>query len=122
MQNIALIVDDSPTVRSLVKKTLSVMGFDVIDASNGQEALNEANGLKRIDIVVADVNMPIMDGITFVQKLRGIERYQFTPVLMLTTETKTAQKEKAKAAGATGWLTKPFEPHKLTVTVRRVLA
>lgn len=116
-----LIVDDSATMRSLVSQTLTEQGFAVIEAENGQMALDRLQALARVDLVVTDLNMPILDGIGFVQKMRQLASFKFTPVLLLTTETRTDQKDKAKAAGATGWLTKPFDPGKLRAVISKVL-
>jgi len=121
MSRTALVVDDSASMRSLVRDTLSAVGFSIVEADNGQVALEKATQAGRFDLVVTDLNMPILDGIAFVQKLRTLSAFKFTPVLLLTTETRTDQKDKAKAAGATGWLTKPFDPSKLRAVVQKVL-
>ena len=117
----ALVVDDSASMRTLVSQTLATKGFTVVEASNGEEALKAAKGIVKLDLVITDLNMPVMDGITFVQRLREIGAFKFIPVLLLTTESRTEQKDKAKVAGATGWLCKPFDPAKLTAVVQRVL-
>ncbi len=121
MSRTVLVVDDSASMRLLVSQTLEQQGFSVVEADNGQSALTAARSLKQLDLVVTDLNMPIMDGITFVQHLRQLAGFKFIPVLLLTTETRTDQKDKAKAAGATGWLTKPFDPSKLKAVVQKVL-
>jgi len=121
MSRSALIVDDSASMRSLVRDTLVAVGFSTVEADNGQVALEKAAQAGRFDLVVTDLNMPVLDGISFVQKLRTMPAFKFTPVLLLTTETRTDQKDKAKAAGATGWLTKPFDPSKLRAVVQKVL-
>jgi len=121
MSRSALIVDDSASMRSLVRDTLVAVGFSTVEADNGQVALEKAAQAGKFDLVVTDLNMPILDGISFVQKLRTMPAFKFTPVLLLTTETRTDQKDKAKAAGATGWLTKPFDPSKLRAVVQKVL-
>lgn len=113
-------IDDSVSMRKLVSATLVAAGHEVVEASNGTEALNLAkNGL--IQLFISDVNMPIMDGLTFVRNVRAIGAYKFTPVLMLTTEMDPEKKRSAKEAGATGWLVKPFDPEQLLATVRKVL-
>jgi two-component system chemotaxis response regulator CheY len=116
-----LVVDDSASMRSLVSGTLKGLGFTTFEATNGREALEALKKMPTVDMVITDLNMPIMDGITFVQSVRKIAALKFVPVLLLTTETRTDQKDKAKAAGATGWLTKPFDPKQLTAVVNRVL-
>jgi two-component system, chemotaxis family, chemotaxis protein CheY len=121
MSRTVLIVDDSATMRTLVSQTMTEEGFNVVEAPDGQKALEALNRLGRVDLVVTDLNMPILNGIDFVQQMRKLPAFKFTPVLLLTTETRTEQKDKAKAAGATGWLTKPFDPGKLRAVVQKVL-
>jgi len=115
-----LAVDDSPSMRALVSKTLIEAGFDVLAAEDGVDALEKARD-QPIKLVLADINMPRMNGLELVRQLRALPRHQFTPVLILTTEVNPAKKSEAKAAGATGWLVKPFDPGKLVATVRKVL-
>jgi len=117
----ALVVDDSPSMRTLVRDTLVAAGFSTVEAENGQIAFETAAKAGKFDLVITDLNMPVLDGISFVQKLRTLSAFRFTPVLLLTTETRTDQKDKAKAAGATGWLTKPFDPAKLRAVIQKVL-
>lgn len=119
MANI-LAVDDSPSMRALVKATLSQAGYDVVQAADGVEALAMARNTS-VDLVLADVNMPNMDGITLVKELRTLPTYKFTPILMLTTEINKLKKIEAKKAGATGWLVKPFDPPQLLATIRKVI-
>jgi len=115
-----LVVDDSASLRNMVTFTLKQEGFDIVEAGNGQEALTKAQG-GRFDLVLSDVNMPVMDGITFCTELRKLPAFKFTPVLMLTTESSADMKQKGKTAGATGWLVKPFNPEKLLSTIKRVI-
>jgi two-component system, chemotaxis family, chemotaxis protein CheY len=121
MSRTVLIVDDSATIRTLVSQTMVEQGFVVVEAADGQQALDALNRMGRVDLVVTDLNMPVLNGIDFVQRMRKLPAFKFTPVLLLTTETRTEQKDKAKAAGATGWLTKPFDPGKLRAVVQKVL-
>ncbi len=114
----ALAVDDSATMRNLVKIALEGAGFSVDTAENGQQALELARK-NDYDIVISDINMPIMDGLQFLREFRSFNRR--TPVLMLTTETEAAKKEEAKRLGATGWIVKPFKPEDLVKVVRRVV-
>ncbi|MHB8536346.1 MAG: response regulator, partial [Sulfuricaulis sp.] len=93
---------------------------DVIQASDGKEALNLLQG-KKVDLVIADVNMPNMDGITLVKSLRALVDYKFTPILMLTTESQESKRQQGKVAGATGWIVKPFNPEQLLTIVKKVL-
>lgn len=115
-----LAVDDSASMRQMVSFTLKSAGFDVVEAEDGQAALDLAR-TEKFKLVLADVNMPRMDGITLVKNLRGLADYKFTPLLMLTTESTPEKKLEGKAAGATGWLVKPFNPEQLIATVQRVL-
>lgn len=115
-----LIVDDSTSMRQMVAFALASGGYDVSQAEDGQAALELARG-KRFDAVVTDVNMPRMDGIQLIRELRQLPDYRFTPLLMLTTESGGDKKQEGKAAGATGWLVKPFDPEQLLATVRKVL-
>ena len=119
MANI-LAVDDSSSMRQMVTFTLKGAGHQVTEAGDGQEALNKAKS-QQFDLIITDVNMPVMDGITFIKKLRGEVNYKFTPMLMLTTESAVDKKSQGKAAGATGWIVKPFNPDQLLNTVKKVL-
>ena len=116
-----LIVDDSTSMRQMVAFALSSGGFTVQEAEDGQAALDIAK-TKRFDAVLTDVNMPRMDGIELIRNLRQLPEYKFTPLLMLTTESGTSKKQEGRAAGATGWLVKPFDPEQLLATVRKVLS
>ncbi len=115
-----LAVDDSASMRQMVTFTLKGAGFEVIEAIDGVEALSKAQTAK-VDLVLTDVNMPNMDGITLVKELRGLPSFKFTPMLMLTTESAGDKKAAGKAAGATGWIVKPFNPDQLLNTIKRVL-
>jgi two-component system chemotaxis response regulator CheY len=115
-----LAVDDSVSMRGMVAFTLRGAGHDVAEAENGQLALDLAREAA-FDLVLADVNMPVMDGISMVRALRAMPAYKGVPILMLTTESHTEKKMEGKAAGATGWLVKPFDPEQLLATVKRVL-
>lgn len=115
-----LAVDDSASMRQMVSFTLKGAGFDVIEAEDGVDALTKAQG-KTFDLVLTDVNMPNMDGITLVKELRSLPAFKFTPMLMLTTESAGDKKAAGKAAGATGWIVKPFNPDQLLNTIKRVL-
>lgn len=116
-----LVVDDSVSMRALVCATLKAMGFLTTEAANGHEALDRIRAMPSVDMVITDLNMPVMDGIHLIENFRKLSAMQFVPVLMLTTEARAAQKSRAKAAGATGWLTKPFDPKQLTSVVQRIL-
>jgi len=115
-----LIVDDSPTMRQMVTFTLREASFDVLEAENGQDALKKIEGQK-FDLILTDLNMPIMDGITFIRNARGLPATKYVPILMLTTESQAEKKSEGKAAGATGWIVKPFDPPKLLAVIGKVL-
>jgi two-component system chemotaxis response regulator CheY len=115
-----LAVDDSASMRQMVAFTLKSAGHEVTEASDGQDALNKAKG-KKFNLVLSDVNMPVMDGITLIKELRALGDYKFTPILMLTTESTADKKQEGKAAGATGWIVKPFNPEQLLATIKKVL-
>ena len=119
MQTI-LAVDDSRSMRALVKETLSEAGYDVVQACDGVEALGIAQD-RSFNLVLADINMPNMDGLTLLGKLRALDGFRFTPILMLTTEMSSDKKKEAKQIGATGWITKPFDPDKLLATIKKVI-
>ena len=114
-----LIVDDSASMRQMVEFTLKEAGHQVMVAEDGVMALNLAKGAAS-DLVITDINMPNMDGITLIRELRALPAYKFTPILTLTTESTTDKKMEGKEAGATGWIVKPFDPEKLAAAVRRV--
>lgn len=118
--NTILTVDDSASMRGMVAYTLREAGFDVTEAEDGRQALDIAQQ-KPFTLVLADVNMPRMDGISLIRELRNLPDYKFTPLLMLTTESAADRKMEGKAAGATGWIVKPFDPQQLVATVNRVL-
>lgn len=115
-----LAVDDSASMRQMVSFTLKGAGHEVVEAVDGVDALAKAQGQK-FDLVVSDVNMPNMDGITLIAELRKIAAFKFTPMLMLTTESSGDKKQQGKAAGATGWIVKPFNPDQLLATIKKVL-
>ena len=120
MSNTALVVDDSTSMRQMVSFTLKESGFDVIEAGNGVEALQNVDG-KSVTVVVTDLNMPEMDGMTLIKELRSKSEYKFTPILMLTTESQDSKKQEGRAAGATGWIVKPFNPEQLMQVIKKVV-
>lgn len=115
-----LIVDDSATMRRMVKGALEADQHRVVEAGDGRAALTTLDSTPA-DLVITDVNMPEMDGLSLVRALRQRERYRFTPILVLTTESGDAIKQQGREAGATGWLVKPFHPDRLRQTVAHVL-
>ena len=115
-----LIVDDSESIREVVSFTLENEGFEVLVANDGTDALKFLDG-REIDMIITDLHMPEMDGITLIKPVREMEAYQRIPILFLTTESQTAKKMEAKEAGATGWIIKPFVPAKLIAALQKVL-
>lgn len=120
MAKTILIVDDSASLRQVVSIALKGAGFDVIEAGDGKIALSKLDG-RKIHLVISDVNMPNMDGITFVQELKKLPLYKFTPVIMLTTETQEAKKREGQAAGAKAWVIKPFQPSQMLAAVSKLV-
>ena len=115
-----LTVDDSPSIRQMVSFTLKNAGYDVVEAGDGNAGLAQARA-KVCDIVITDQNMPGMDGLSLIKALRALPDYRSKPILMLTTESSDAMKAQGKAAGATGWIVKPFNPQTLIDVVRRLI-
>lgn len=115
-----LAVDDSTSMRKMVAFTLKGAGHDVVEANDGQEALSKAKS-KKFQLVISDVNMPVMDGITLIKELRVLSDYKYTPILMLTTESEGQIKQQGREAGATGWIVKPFDPEELLAVISKVL-
>ena len=120
MAKTILAVDDSPSIRQMVSFTLVGAGYEVIEAVDGEDALATARA-KAVDLVLTDHNMPRMDGLTLVRSLRRLSAYRGAPILILTTESGSEMKEQGRAAGATGWLVKPFEPGRLVELVKKVI-
>ena len=120
MQRTVLIVDDSASIREMVAFTLREAGFSVLEGCHGADALQKLAN-QRADIIITDLNMPVMDGITFIKEVRTRPNSKYTPVLMLTTESQLEKKQAGKAAGATGWIVKPFHPGRLLEVIAKVL-
>jgi two-component system chemotaxis response regulator CheY len=117
-----LIVDDSSMIRLALRSALNENGYEVIEAIHGHDGLAKLQSGEKISLVISDVNMPEMDGITFVQTYKAIPELQYIPVLMLTTETGQDKKEVAKAAGVRAWLVKPFNKELLMAAVSKLIA
>ena len=120
MGKMILIVDDSATIRQVVGMTLKGAGYEVMEASDGKDALNKLDG-KKINLIISDVNMPNMDGITFVKEAKKLANYKFTPVIMLTTESQDSKKQEGQAAGAKAWVVKPFQPEQMLAAVAKLI-
>ena len=120
MASTVLVVDDSASMRQMVTFTLQSSGYETVEGVNGVDAIQVGTG-KQVDLVITDLNMPEMDGITLIKELRATKQFQYTPILLLTTESQAEKKQEGKAAGATGWIVKPFNPDQLLAVVKKVL-
>lgn len=120
MSKTILSVDDSASVRQMVKMTLAGAGYEVVQANDGAEGLATAQNTAA-DMVITDLNMPNMDGLTLIRELRKLPAYRGVPIIFLTTESDDGMKSEAKSAGATGWITKPFQQDQLVNVVKKVL-
>lgn len=116
-----LIVDDSASIRQMVTFTLKGAGYDVIDAVDGRDALDKLSNAPDVCMIVTDLSMPNVDGIELIRAVRGGNSHKFIPIVMLTTESLESKKQEGKAAGATGWIVKPFRPEQLVAVVKKVL-
>ena len=121
MPKTILIVDDSESLRLVVKLALTRAGYQVAEAEDGKRALAQLDALPKVHLIVSDVNMPNMDGITFVTHVKKHPRHKFAPVVMLTTEGQDAKKEQGRAAGAKAWIVKPFSPPQLLDAVAKLV-
>jgi two-component system chemotaxis response regulator CheY len=115
-----LTVDDSRTILAMLHHTLSNAGFEVLQAEDGQQGL-ELLAHERVDIVITDINMPVMDGIQFIRQVRASGHHNALPILILTTETSQDKRDQGRAAGGTGWIVKPFDPEKLIQVIHKVV-
>ena len=120
MPKTVMIVDDSASLRQVVSIALKGAGYDVLEACDGQDALSKLTGQK-VHLVISDVNMPNMDGISFVKNLKQLPDYKFTPVIMLTTESQEGKKAEGQAAGAKAWVVKPFQPAQMLAAVSKLI-
>lgn len=120
MAKTILVVDDSSSFRQVVSIALKSVGYSVLEACDGKDALSKLDG-RKINLIVSDVNMPVMDGITFVKAAKQLPAYRFTPVIMLTTESGEAMKSAGKAAGVRAWVVKPFQPPVLLDAVSKLI-
>ncbi len=112
-------VDDSASVRQMVSFTLQDAGYDVLEASDGEDALGKLTS--PVDMIITDLNMPNMDGLDLIREVRGKNGFKFIPIIMLTTESQAEKKQAGKEAGATGWIVKPFKPEQLLAVVKKVI-
>ena len=120
MAKTILIVDDSASVRQVVGIALRGAGYDVIEGVDGSDGLKKLDG-RKVNLIVSDVNMRIMDGITFVKEVKKLPAYKFTPIIMLTTESQASKKAEGQAAGAKAWVVKPFQPAQMLAAVSKLV-
>ena len=120
MSKCIMTVDDSASVRQMVGFTLRNAGYEVLEAVDGVDALAKIQG-RQVNMVLTDLNMPNKNGIELIRDLRASATYKFTPIILLTTESQDVKKQEGKAAGATGWIVKPFKPEKLLAVVKKVV-
>ena len=123
MGKVIMVIDDAAAIRQSVGYSLQEAGFDVVEAVHGEDALKKLKSLN-VDLIVCDVNMPVMDGITFLKKIKNEEEYsafRFTPIIMLTTEAGQDSKEEGKKSGAKVWMVKPFKPEQLIDVVKKLI-
>ncbi len=116
-----LVVDDSESMRELIGSTLEMNGFKIAKGENGKEGVERLKDHQKFDLIITDLNMPVMDGITFLKEIRSRADYRYVPVLILTTESNVEMRNEAKASGATGWIVKPFDGDKLINVIRKVI-
>jgi two-component system chemotaxis response regulator CheY len=120
MAKTIMVVDDSASLRQVVGIALKGAGYDVLEGCDGKDALSKMTGQK-IHLIISDVNMPNMDGITFVKAVKQLPNYKFTPVIMLTTESQESKKAEGQAAGAKAWVVKPFKPEQMLGAVQKLV-
>jgi len=119
MTKTIMVVDDSASMRQVVSIALKGEGYSVIEGRDGQDALSKLTGQK-VHLIISDVNMPVMDGISFVKQVKQMPNYKFTPILMLTTESEEEKKREGQAAGARAWMVKPFKSEQLLTAVQKL--
>ena len=115
-KKLIMVIDDSASLREVVGITLKTAGYDVLEAENGQDALDKLDG-RKVHLIISDVNMPVMDGITFVKEAKKLPNYRFAPIIMLTTESRASRKQEGMDAGANAWVVKPFRREQLLQVV-----
>ena len=120
MAKTIMVVDDSASVRQVVSMSLKGAGYDIIEGCDGVDALSKLTGQK-VHLIISDVNMPNMDGITFVKEVKKLDSYKFTPIIMLTTESQEGKKQEGQAAGAKAWIVKPFLPEQMLDAVSKLI-
>ncbi len=120
MRKTVMIIDNSASIRMVVSIALQKAGYDVLEANDGQDALNKLTGQK-VHLIVCDLNMPNMDGISFLKEVKLNQSYKFTPIIMLTTESQGEKKQEGRAAGAKAWVVKPFKPEQMLAAIEKLI-
>ncbi|WP_447791652.1 MULTISPECIES: response regulator [Pseudomonas] len=120
MAKTIMIVDDSASLRQVVSIALKSAGYETVEACDGKDALSKLDG-RKLHLIISDVNMPNMDGLSFVRAAKQLPAYKFTPVIMLTTEVSDAKKQEGQAAGAKAWVVKPFQPAQMLTAVSKII-
>jgi two-component system, chemotaxis family, chemotaxis protein CheY len=121
MSKVIMTVDDSTSIRQMVGFILKDAGYEVIEAVDGKDAVGHLLNNSNIDMIITDLNMPNMDGIELITHVRTMPKYKYIPIVMLTTESQDGKKQAGKAAGATGWIVKPFKPEQILAVIKKVL-
>lgn len=121
MKDKILVIDDSESIREIISVGLKNTGYDVIKGTNGQEGLQILEKHHNIKLILTDLNMPVMDGISLVREIRKTEKHKYTPIILITTESHPQKQEEARKAGATGWIIKPFANDKLISVIKKVM-
>ena len=122
MNKKVLIIDDSKSMRQMVGMTLTNAGYEIIEGEDGQKGLDALASAGKVDLIITDLNMPVMNGLEFIRQARSVSACKFTPILMLTTESGNELKAQGRDAGATGWIVKPFRPEQLLNVIEKVVA
>lgn len=119
-KKLIMVIDDSASLRQVVSIALKTAGYDVLEAADGKQALALLDG-RKVHLMICDVNMPVMDGITFVQEVKKLNAYRFVPIIMLTTESRESRKQEGQIAGAKAWVVKPFRPEQMLQAVTKLI-
>ena len=119
-QKLIMVIDDSVSLREVVGISLRTAGYEVIEACDGKDALSKLNG-RKVQLMICDVNMPVMDGISFVKEVKQLPRHRYVPIIMLTTESRESRKVEGQLAGAKAWVVKPFRPEQMLRAVSKLI-
>src|SRR5512133_3448507 len=119
-QKLIMVIDDSASLREVVGISLRTAGYEVIEACDGKDALSKLNG-RKVQLMICDVNMPVMDGISFVKEVKRLPNHRFVPIIMLTTESRESRKVEGQLAGAKAWVVKPFRPEQMLRAVSKLI-